>query len=288
MKYRFRILALSICAFSASAQDAIFREDVKLVEIYATVLDRGRPVDGLKREQFEVRDDGTPQPIRVFEPSETALSCALMLDVTGSMRNAMPELRSAARNFIATLRPNDRLAIDTFTDHVQVLQEMSTDRLASQRALTRLHAGGRTALFDAISEVSLDLEQYHGKKVIVVLTDGGDNASVLNRQAAAQRARKSGVPVFAIAEGDALRDGTASGLLRDLTEATGGREYKAKDPKDVEAIFRAIAHDLEGGYLLAFKAPDEQRPAPWHEIKVLVKNVEKPVQVRARTGYPAD
>jgi len=87
---------------------------------------------------------------------------------------------------------------------------MTTDKTSSRRALTRLRAGGRTALFDAISQLALAMEKLPGKKAIVVLTDGGDNASILNRQSAAQRARKSGVPVFAVGEGDALGDNAAS------------------------------------------------------------------------------
>ncbi len=138
---------------------------------------------------------------------------------------------------------------------------------------------------DSISQVSLDLERHTGKKVIVVLTDGGDNASVLNRQSASQRARKAGVPVFAIAQGDALRDSAATALLQDLAEATGGHMYKANHSKDIDLIFQAIARDLQSGYLLAFKAPVEDNATAWHELQVLITGAEKGLRVRARTGY---
>ena len=288
-----RIYALLLWALSCSAigsgQAVTFKDDVKLVEVYATVFDHGgHAVDGLTRDQFEIRDDGTPQPIQIFEATHDALSCALLLDTTGSMVAAMPELKNAARDFIGALRPNDAVAVYAFAERLDQLQEMTTDRAASRRALVRLRASGRTALFDAISQLALELEKRPGKKVIVVLTDGGDNASVLNREAAAARAQKAGVPVFAVAEGDALRDSAAAGLLRQLAESTGGHMYKANHPKEIETIFQAIARDLQNGYLLAFQPGMQQRAAPWHQLQIVVKNSEKSVQVRARTGYPGE
>jgi Ca-activated chloride channel family protein len=277
---------IPIAAFFLAAQTAVFRSEVKLVEVYATVFDGGgRAVGGLAREQFEIRDDGAAQPIRVFETTGKALSCALLLDTTGSMNETIPALRNAARLFIEALRPDDSVAVYSFTDHLSELSEMSSDKVSSRRALTRLRAGGRTALFDAISQLALAMEKLPGKKAIVVLTDGGDNASVLNRQSAAQRARKAGVPVFAVAEGAALADDAASGLLHDLSEATGGHMYKAKHAKDIEKVFAAVALDLQNGYLLAFQAPLEPRPEAWHELEIQVKNTPKAFKVRARTGY---
>ncbi len=285
------VLCVVTCyAPDVPAQDSpIFKSDVKLVEVYATVFDHGgHPVDGLQRDQFEIRDDGAAQPIQVFESSEQPLSCALLLDTTGSMTEALPALRNAAREFLAQLRPNDKVAVYSFSDHIDELAEFSDDKTAARRALARLHASGTTALFDSISQLALRLEQHPGKKVIVVLTDGGDNASVLNRQSAASRARKAGVPVFAVAEGDALKDGIAANLLRDLSQSTGGHMYKAEHYKDIDKVFNSIAEDLQSGYLLAFHPPSEEKATPWHELQVLVNRSAKPLTVRARTGYAGE
>jgi Ca-activated chloride channel family protein len=275
---------------AVSAQDTpLFKSDVRLVEIYATVFDHGgRSVDGLLREQFEIRDDGAAQRIQVFESSETPLSCALLLDTTGSMAAAIPALRNAAREFIGQLRLKDSVAVYTFTEHVDELSEFTEDKRAARRVLSRLRAGGRTALFDAISLVALNLERRPGKKVIVVLTDGGDNASTLNRQSAARRARKAGVPVFAVAQGEALKDAAAANLLHELAKDTGGRMYKAAREKDIDNVFSEIAGDLQSGYLLAFHAPSAEKATPWHELQILVKDTLKPLTVRARTGYAGD
>jgi von Willebrand factor type A domain len=111
-------------------------------------------------------------------------------------------------------------------DHLEEVQEMTTVRDASTTVVTQLRVRGRTALFDSIAQLAVDLEKKPGKKAIVVLTDGGDNASVLNRETAVARARKARVPIFAVAEGEALHDNAAADLLRDLAESTGGRMYR--------------------------------------------------------------
>ncbi|MGC2658939.1 MAG: VWA domain-containing protein [Bryobacteraceae bacterium] len=273
----------------ACPQDVTFKQDVRLVEIYATVFDHGgRTVQGLTRDQFEIRDDGVVQPVRVFEASDKSLSCALLLDTTGSMREAIPALRNATREFIDALRPEDSVGIYGFSDHLEELSEMGTDRAASRRAITRIRAEGRTALFDSISQLAIALQNRPGKKVMVVLTDGGDNASVLNSQTATERARKAGIPVFAVAEGDALHDVVAEKLLHELSEITGGHAYKVNHYKDIDAIFTSIAGDLQNGYLLAFRPAAEGKKASWHELHVSVKDERHSFKIRARTGYSLD
>ena len=150
---------------------------------------------------------------------------------------------------------------------------MGTDLTSARRSLARLRASGRTALFDSISQLALSLGTHPGKKVIVVFTDGGDNASILNRQAAVGRSRKAGIPIFAVAEGDAAHDNAASGLLRDLAEATGGHMYKAPKSNEIDGVFASISDDLQNGYLLAFQAPSEVNPPLWHELQVRVKDM---------------
>jgi Ca-activated chloride channel family protein len=280
------ILFVLFTAAAESGQDIAFEEEVDLVEVYATVFDQyGQAVGGLTRDQFAILDNGKARSIRVFEPTYGAMSCALLLDTTGSIRLALPVVINGARDFIATLRPGDSVGVYAFTDHLEQLQEMTTGRDVSTTVFTQLRAHGRTALFDSIAQFAVDLEKKPGKKAIVVLTDGGDNASVLNREAAAASARKAGVPIFAVAEGEALHDNAAADLLRDLAESTGGRMYKTNHSKEIESVFRAIGHYLLNGYLLAFQAPSEAKTTSWHELQVLIKNPSEPLKVRARTGY---
>ena len=282
----FLMLFMIFAATPEFSQEITFEGEVNLVEVYATVFDdHGQAVAGLTKDQFAILDNGKARSIRLFEPTYGALSCALLLDTTGSMKFAIPTVINAARDFIAALRSGDSVAVYAFTDHLEQLQEMTLDRDAPASVLTQLRAEGRTALFDSVAQLALDLEKRPGKKAIVVLTDGGDNASVLNREAAVASARKAGVPIFAIAEGEALHDNAAANLLLDLAEATGGRMYKAKYSKEIEVVFQTLGRYLQNGYLLAFQAPPEAKTTPWHDLQVVVKNTSEPLKVRARTGY---
>ena len=94
-------------------------------------------------------------------------------------------------------------------------------------------------------------------------------------------ATKAGIPIFAVAEGDALQDGTAADLLRDLADATGGRMYKANHSKQIGTVFQAIGRYLQNGYLLAFQAPSEAKTTSWHELQVQVKHTPEPLKVTA-------
>lgn len=268
-------------------QDIIFRQDVKLVEVYATVVDhKGREIDGLTKDQFELRDNGKPQPIRVFEPASGALTCALLVDTTGSMTNAMPSVRNAARRLIDSFRPNDLVGLYTFSEALRSLQDVTNDHAALKSVLAQIHTGGRTAFYDSLTQLAIDMEKRAGKKAIIVLTDGEDNDSVLNPFAAAERIKNTGVPVFAIAEGNALENTSAAGLMRELADATGGGMYSARRSKDIEGVFEEIGRRVRAGYLLAFSPTlREKSSSAWHEIEVLVKNTEKPVRVKARGGY---
>src|ERR1700751_2743879 len=265
-------------------QEFVFKQDVKLVEVYASVIDhKGREVDGLTKDQFEIRDDGRPQPIRVFEPASGALSCALLLDTTGSMTYAMPRVRNATRKLIDSFRPDDLVGLYTFTDRLEQLQEPTTDRGAMKRAVVDLHTGGLTALFDSLTQVAIEMEKKPGKKAIIVLTDGGDNISVLNPDAAAARMKKTGIPVFVISEGEAARSDTATAVLRDLSNTTAGMMYTPNHFKEIGEVFDEIGRRARNGYLLAFVSqPEKEKSKSWHELQVLVKNAPEPLRVRAR------
>lgn len=267
-------------------QEVIFKDEVKLVEIYVTVFDhKGQELNDLRKEQFEIRDEGRVRPIQVFEPVQGTLSCALLLDTTGSMRNVMPSVRNGARRLIDSFRPNDLVGIYSFSEELLALQDLTTDRAASKRALAEIHAGGRTALLDSLTQLAIEMERKPGKKVIIVLTDGGDNTSVLDPFAAAARIKNAGVPVFVVAEGDALINDKPAALLRDIADTTGGEMYMAHHSKDVENVFDELGRRVRTGYLLAFSPPSGKTSKSWHEIQVLVNNVDTQVRVKARAGY---
>ena len=264
------LTALPWVAPAAAQQDFTFKADVRLVEVYATVVDhRGNFVGGLAREQFRVSDNGQPQAIASFETSGAALSCAILLDTTGSMGRAMPVVKNAIMRLIERLREGDSAALYGFATRLNTLQDFTSDKTALKRALLRTRPSGTTALFDALSQMARAVSKRGGKKVIVVFTDGQDNASVLNAGAAITAAKKAGIPVYAIAQGEALANPVLMRQLKETAQATGGLAYEARQSKDVEEVFRQISRELEHTYLLSYRAP----PAgdrKWRAIEVAV------------------
>jgi Ca-activated chloride channel family protein len=264
-----------------------FSVDVRLVEVYATVFDEhGRYVDGLDRDTFEIRDEGRPQPIVSFGGTSDPLSCAILLDTTGSMEKVLPQVRSSILDFIDELGPRESIAIYTFDTSLRLKQDFTTDKLAARRAVMRTRAAGETALFDALAQTAHEIGQRKGKKVIVVFTDGEDNASALNAAAAGNSARKIGVPVYTIAEGEAQESRNLIETLRDIARKTGGTASVVRKPSDVSAVFEDISRDLQHTYLLTYKAPPVTE-SRWRTIQVALRESGK-YKIRAKQGYFPD
>ena len=278
------VLWLAVTATLTSAQDVMFKAGTRLVEIYATVQDqKGRYVDGLAKEQFSVLDEGEPQPILSFESEASALSCALVLDTTGSMQPALPSVKNAVVSFLDELRPADHAAAYAFNSSLNLLHDFTLDRGALKRAILRTRAGGQTALFDAIAQVTHDISRRPGKKVIVVFTDGGDNASVLRASGAILGARKAGIPVYTIAEGEALSNPDTMKLLRSIAEESGAQVYEARRLSDVNDLFQDILNNVEHTYMLSYKPP--QAPSTkWRTIRLSVDGL-KSYRLHAKEGY---
>jgi VWFA-related protein len=255
-----------------------------MVEVYATVLDhRGRYLDDLPRDAFHILDNGTPQPIVSFENSATELSCAILLDTTGSMAAALPKVKNAIHRLIDDFRESDWVAVYGFSTGVETLQEFTRDRNAAKKAVSRTRAEGGTALFDAISRVAGEISHRNGKKAIIVFTDGDDNASVLNVRRAIERAKKMGVPLYTAAEGEALHQPQLLSQLKELAQLTGGKAYAVKNLNDVSTIFQDISQELRHTYLLAFQPP-EAPSGDWRPIQLSLSGV-KDYKIQAKAGY---
>ncbi|MEN6601828.1 MAG: VWA domain-containing protein [Bryobacteraceae bacterium] len=266
------------------ADRGMFRADSRLVEVPVTITDgRGRYVDNLQRPQFTVTEEGQSRPIAAFEMHSSNLSCALLLDTTGSMQAALPALKNAALKLIDGLRDNDMVAVYSFQETVSLLQPFTTDKRAAKRAVLRAYPDGRTALNDAMVTVARDIASRGGKKAIVVFTDGSDNMSTLTADTAARRANAVGAPVYAIAQGEALLHPALLKQLRSVSVATGGLSFTIRRPDEIRGVFESVAGDLKHGYLLAFRPP-EVKPGEWRKIEVRLAEA-KSYKVRSREGY---
>ena len=238
--------------------------------VHVTVTDsRGRYIDDLGPAHFQVVEDGQPRQAVAFESLQSGVSCALLLDTTASMHLALPALKSAALQFIADLRPVDSAAI-------YVGQRRRAEVMTA-------FAAGQTALYDALARVSRDLSVRGGKKVIVLFSDGEDNASTLASRRVMQRMRAVGIPVYTVAQGQALQSQSLIKELADLSTGTGGLAYAVAQGSEMSPVFERIAQDLAHGYLLAF-TPEPSSRTGWRRIDVVVKS-DRQLKVRAREGY---
>jgi Ca-activated chloride channel homolog len=269
---------------SAPDAEIIFRTNGRLVEAYATVTDsRGRYVDDLTVDQFTLLDGKQPQTLAAFESHSTPVSVALLLDTTGSMSRALPAVKNAALKLIGDLRPVDSVAVYSFSRSVTELQPFTSDMSLAKRAVLSTQALGETALYDALARVSRDLSGRTGKKVIVVFTDGDDNSSTLTTDTAILRVKAGGVPVYTIAQGQALQNAGYLKQLADLAKVTGGESFSVRDSSEIGGVFEKVSEDLAHGYLLVFQPPPAEDHV-WHPITVQVRGV-KSDKVRAREGY---
>jgi VWFA-related protein len=192
-------------------------------------------------------------------------------------------LKATALKLLGELRPIDSVAIYTFSDSVTALQPFTADKNAAARAVLRTRAYGKTALYDALTRVSREIAERAGKKVIVVFTDGADNLSALTSETALRRAKTLGVPVYTIAQGDALESPDLLKQLANLSHATGGVAFTIHSPTEIEKVFETITEDLMHGYLLAFQPPATE-DRTWRPIEVKLRS-PRGHKIRARLGY---
>lgn len=266
------------------AADVVFEARGRVVEVYATVTDgRGRYVDNLTKAQFTILEEGAARPAVAFESYLAGVSVALLFDTTGSMAHTLPQLKAAALQLLDELRAVDSVAVYNFDETVTAALPFTGDKEAAKRAILKLHPCGTTGLYEALVRVNHDLASRTGKKVIVVFTDGADNASMLSSELAIESAKERGVPIYTIAQGQALLHVQLVAELDHIARATGGTPFLIRQPADIAEVFARISQDLMHGYLVAFQpTPGENRV--WRKIEVLL-NGSKGLRVRAREGF---
>lgn len=229
---------------------------VGLVELYAMVTTRsGSPVVGLAPESFELLHEGRPRSIERFSEGDAVpLSLALVIDSSGSMYESMDRAKQSARRFLeSALDEGDEALLVDFDIRPRLLQASTSDLQTLVSRFDQIRSRGGSAVYDAISFGSLQLERSVGRKAMVVLTDGQDSGSRISPARCAELARRAGVPVFVLSLGHPEDVPSHRRLiLRGLAEATGGSVHEIHRPSDIAAAYRAIDLQLRGQYLLGF------------------------------------
>jgi Ca-activated chloride channel homolog len=253
-----------------------------VVEVYTTVSDKaGKPVAGLGREQFTVRENGDVQQISTFAAGEFPLSVAVAIDRSFSMAgDRLAAAKSGARMFLGSLRGTDESMLIGIGSTTDVLSPLSTNRARQLEAVTTLDAFGTTGLYDSIVAAIEAIQSARGRRALVLLSDGNDRYSTTSSAEALQRARASDVLVYPIAFGRTRPESFA-----ELATLTGGRSFSVRDARQLPETLQAIAGELRNQYLIGY-SPTKQPVAGSNEWRSITVTVSRPdVTVRARDGY---
>jgi Ca-activated chloride channel homolog len=276
------VLAALAPAGMVARETAQFTSGVNVVEVYATVVDaKGNPAEGLKREDFEVRENGEPQAVSAFAAGDFPLTVAVALDRSFSMAGErLSAAKAAARLFLGELRPEDEAAIVAIGSEIEVAAPLSTHRQEQLAALDRIDAFGTTGLHDAIIRAIEITQAGKGRRTLILLSDGDDRYSTATPHAALEAARKSDVLVYPIALGRSRPP-----LFAELAALTGGRSEWVRDSKTLGDTLTALARELRRQYLLGYTParPPVAGSGEWRSITVTVKRPG--FRVRARDGY---
>ncbi len=296
---RFALLALlALCAAPAIPQEPsnasppTFHVKVRLVNVFVNVTDaNGAPIGGLQQDDFTLSEDGVPQKISYFErQTDMPLSLVLAIDTSGSVRKDLDIEVRAAHDFMrALLRPVDRLDLIEFNSSVREVVPFTADLRRLDWGLNNLIPGPATALYDAIYLSAQNLAPRSGRKVLVVISDGGNTVKGVDYQQALDQAIRDEVMVYSLIDipilNDAGRDTGGEHALITLSQETGGKYYYAEFG-DISGAFRKISEDLRTQYLIGYYPVQRRSQTDFRRIQVTLKS-NSSWTLRYRPGYYA-
>src|SRR5215472_6479792 len=286
-----------LAAGMAVAQDnpsTTLKINVRLVNVFVTVTDgKGAPISALTKDNFHLSEDGQDQKIAVFDKeSALPLSIVMAIDTSLSTKKDLPLELASARHFAhAILRPVDALSVYQFSEIVDEVTPFTPDLRVIDRGIDRIHVGSATALYDALYLGSRALDRRKGRKVMVVITDGGDTVSKVDYRDAVRAAQEAEAILYSIivvpVEASAGRDTGGEHALIQLSEDTGGKYYYASSLPQLDSAFRQISDELRTQYLLAYYPSDRLSNSEFRRIQVSISGAPEggDLRVRHRTGY---
>lgn len=270
----------------------VFRKEVDEVTLHATVVDdKNRLVTTLDRGDFTVYEDNQPQKITSFRREDIPVAMGIVIDNSGSMRDKRTAVNAAAINFVRSSNPQDKVFIVNFNEDFFLDQDYTASIPKLKDALERIEARGGTALYDAVVASSDHLKKSGTleKKVLLVVTDGEDNASRESLEQAIRRLQEENGPtVYTVGLLGEEHSKRARRALREMAEETGGVAFFPQGVSEVDAITQQIAHDIRNQYTIGYKPSKPQSLGGFRTVKVDA-NAQgyKKLQVRTRSGYYA-
>jgi Ca-activated chloride channel homolog len=259
-----------------------------LVDLLIAVTDRkGNFVDGLQQQNFQVFENGRRQPISIFGRQDLPVAVGLVVDHSASMGPKLREVSAAAEEFARSSNPQDHLFVVNFNEMVSLTLPGAASFTSNEGELRLALAGrgaqGQTALYDAVIDALEHLRLSSlNRQALILVTDGGDNASRHTQKEMFDAARMSNAQIYCIGIYDNDDPDASPRALRRLAKVTGGEAYFPSSPSETTDITRKIATNLREQYLLGF-AP-EARTEGWQTVRVVASGNEK-MSVRSRSGF---
>jgi Ca-activated chloride channel homolog len=275
-----------------NAENYVVRSDVNMIVVHATVQDRqGAFVSGLTKDAFTISEDGTKQQIGVFSSDDVPLAVGLVIDNSGSMGHRWPEVITGALTFIRDSKPDDQFFIVHFSDTARLGlppdRPFSADVAELRTALLTGSVSGHTALYDGIA---LALDHFEKasltKKVLLIVSDGGDNRSRNRLNDIVVRADRLGVLMYTIGLFDENSEDKNPAVLKQLARQTGGLAYLPENVTRVRDICSQIARDIRSQYTIGYNSAKASADSGYHQIKVTAVDAKnRQLRVRSRTGF---
>ncbi|HEY0462075.1 MAG TPA: VWA domain-containing protein [Pyrinomonadaceae bacterium] len=292
-----RLGIILLCAFIlanfafAQTDDEPIKVDSSVVIVNATITDaKGKPVSGLKKNQFQIFEDGKEQPIEFFESEKTPFAAVILLDSSGSMEQRVSLARSAAIQFLDRLRTDDVTAIYNFDSKISLVQDFSNSRDIYEGVFD-IKANGMTILNDAIYKASEELAKRPEKRrAIIVLSDGADTRSGRSADKALKAALAVNATIYTV-DMSSMESGNArermqnQGVLKNFAEKTGGKFVATPGGQAMREAFKGIVDELGIQYTLGYQPTNAAKDGKWRAIEL--KTSKTDLTIRTRKGYNA-
>jgi Ca-activated chloride channel family protein len=268
----------------------VFKKEIEEVVLHATVVDdQNRLITGLGRGQFQVYEDSKPQQITSFRTERVPVALGILIDNSGSMLPKRAKVNQAALRLVDASQEDDRVFVVNFGEDAFLDQDYTQNVEELKAALQRVDTRGSTALYDAIIGAVDHLNQTSSlpKKVLLVVTDGKDNASQATFQQVLRKLQsKNGPVLYTIAlEQNDRGDDAYRQSLRTLSQQTGGTAFFPSNLDEVQSIATAIAQDIRSQYIIGYRSSNSHATGIYHAIEVKALNGPTPLRVQTRSGY---
>ena len=268
-----------------ASRSGVIRADANRVFISATVTDTyGRPVEGLRKQHFRLLEDGVEQEMSDFFIEDGPISIGVVLDVSASIRNKLAEAQQTIREFLGFSQPGDEFFLVTFSDQPELVHGFTTVPEGIEAEIAKIQPKGWTALYDAmVLAINHMKRASRSRRVLLVLTDGGDNNSRYSQSEVKTLIREANVRILSIS----VQGHTP--ILDKLAAESGGRAYQARKLEDLPEVAAAAGAEAHAQYVLGFNPATELRDGKYHTVKVEVvpPAADPGMHVSWRRGYYA-